>query len=274
MHCLLFLTGYDDIYIHKSNMDGLPIELPDDTDCLEAANNIIANRYAPTIRHMADGRRHSIDDLGRGIEGRADLIISPFYDGDLNTGNNWNNLDEPAYTDFPTVDTDALDPYVYYSVVWLENYWVVTYGFYHARDWAPESSGISAIVCDADSHENDYEGAIFMISRESKEVVSAHSTAHFEFLSYTDLNETPTVFIDDRTHAVELNLFSGLCIDYGREGTPIGPSVNNCDDCKGFFDPEFEVVYEPLPENDPLAEPFVDTELVNLGDQIRRYLLM
>jgi len=113
--------------------DGLPIDLPTDIYCLEYANNIIANEYAPTIRHMAD----ATGGFGnRGLDGFADLIVSPFYDGDYNTGNNWNNLANIACCDISSVDVDAFDPYVYYSVVWLEDYWLVTYGFYHPRDWA------------------------------------------------------------------------------------------------------------------------------------------
>jgi len=79
----------------------------------------------------------------RSVEGRADLLTSVFYDvdlenvtsdEDLSTGNNWSSL--PDYTLGDTENIDALDPYVYYSVVWAENYWVIAYGFYHPRDWA------------------------------------------------------------------------------------------------------------------------------------------
>ena len=250
--------------------DGLPIDLPSDVHCLEVANNIIAHRYAPTIRQLADAIGN-IDD--RGVDGFGDLIVSPFYDGDFNTGNNWNNLDDIAGNGLPSIENHALDPYVYYSVVWLENYWVVTYGFYHARDWAPErpwGEVINNIVCDMDCHENDYEGVLFVVDRNTKLVETAHSTAHFLLLNYDVSNGIlPTVFIDDRTHAVELSF--GDCIDYGFENNIIDADFNNCDDCKPFGSLEQNVVYEPLPYNTNDV-PFVDVDNVitlNNGIELR-----
>lgn len=254
--------------------DGLPIDLPSDLNCLNDADKIIANRYAPTIRHMADATADAGGDYsGRGVRGFADLIVSPFYDGDYNTGNNWNNLDDKALEHVFNGVEDIFDPYVYYSVVWLEDYWVVSYGFYHARDWAPEDmpglveyifppAGLDLvaenIICDADCHENDYEGAIFVVSRESKNVVSAFSIAHYKLNKYHDLSGIPTVFIDDRTHAVELNLESDECIDYGLESGFVNADASDCDDCKEFGGFDDNVIYQPLPENSQ-AEPYVNT---------------
>ncbi len=249
--------------------DGLPLELPTDAHCLEAANNIIAHQYAPTIRHLADAIG-GIDD--RGVDGFADLIISPFYDGDYNTGNNWNNLNDIAGNGLPTIENDALDPYVYYSVVWLEDYWVVSYGFYHARDWAPNRPWgeiVSNIACNADCHENDYEGAIFVVDRSTKVVETAHSIAHYALLKYDISNGlVPTVFIDDRTHAVHLNLNENDCIDYGTENGLISANFNDCDDCKKFDIPSENIVYEPLPYNSG-SFPYVDADnVINNGQGI------
>ncbi len=214
---------------------------------------------------MADARGDWND---RGVKGYADLLVSPFYDGDYNTGNNWNNLDDIALNYvFGSNAEDAFDPYVYYSVVWLEDYWVVTYGFYHARDWAPELIlPLSEIaVCRADCHENDYEAAIFVVSRENREVVSAHSVAHYAFKKYHNLNGlTPTVFIDDRTHAVELNL-GNECIDYGLESGLVGPGASRCDDCKDFFAPGGNVVYQPIPINSE-EEPSIDVAEIGIDN--------
>gem|GEM_PF-1799303 len=239
--------------------------MPSDPGCLFDANKIIAHQYAPTIRHMADARGDWND---RGVKGYADLLVSPFYDGDYNTGNNWNNLDNKALNYvFGSNAKDAFDPYVYYSVVWLEDFWVVTYGFYHARDWAPDlilpPTGIP--ICIADCHENDYEAAIFVVSRENREVVSAHSVAHYAFKKYHNLNGiTPTVFIDDRTHAVELNL-GNECIDYGLENGSVGPGISRCDDCKDFFAPGGNVVYQPIPINSD-EEPSIDVYEISIDN--------
>lgn len=48
---------------------------------LEMANRRIAECFAPTIHQMTENTEEN------SAEGRADLITSVFYDGDMNTGN-------------------------------------------------------------------------------------------------------------------------------------------------------------------------------------------
>ncbi len=234
---------------------GLPSETPDNLECIEAANRIIAEYFAPNIYHMTDMVS------SRSVEGRADLLTSVFYDvdldnvtsqEDLSTGNNWINLED--YSSGDTEDIDALDPYVYYSVVWTENYWVIAYGFYHPRDWAG-----GGFCCNppgsrpGDSHENDYEGAMFVVDRNTYTLKGAVTIFHGPLKKYStvlhNLTNNPNVFIDDRTHAVEMNLEGGECIR---------DAPNPCDGCKDFYldDPQNHILYTRVQDNE---EPYVNT---------------
>ena len=190
---------------------------------IEEDNKEIAEFFAPTIKQMAE------TSLPRSVEGRADLIVSPFYDND-DFSDNWDNLDQ-----FPVED---LLPVVYYSVVWTEDHWIVTYLLYHARDYAPivnlvNPSGLSDVCC-RDNHESDMEGAIFIIGRTSEKVEGYGSTFHNEiYLRFGVENQIPTLFSDDRTHAVMVNLGGG-CMDEILFPHALAP----CDDCKNFVDNE------------------------------------
>jgi len=235
----LSLTGQCSSLVLGSN--GLPSETPDNLECIEAANRIIAEHYAPVIYHMTDMSSN------RSVGGRADLITSVFYDVDLNnintqsdlsTGNNWANLEN--YSSGQTENIDALDPYVYYSVVWTDDYWIIAYGYYHPRDWAGGGACCGTPFTPSDSHENDYEASIFVINRNDYNLKGTFTTFHKKFLKYStteiDLTNNPNVFIDDRTHGPVMNLTSGECIEDG--GNP-------CDGCKFFFlnNSNLQVIY-------------------------------
>jgi len=55
----------------------LPSELPSNLADLEAANRTIAECFAPTIHHMTENTDYN------SANGRADLITSVFYDGNM-----------------------------------------------------------------------------------------------------------------------------------------------------------------------------------------------
>ncbi len=251
-----------DLVLESSN--GLPSETPDNLECIEAANKIIAEYYSPNIYHMTDMASN------RSVVGRADLLTSVFYDvdlenvtsdEDLSTGNNWTSLEN--YSSGETEDIDELDPYVYYSVVWTENYWVIAYGFYHPRDWAGGGACCGSFVNPTDSHENDYEAAMFVVDRNTYTLKGAVTIFHGPLLKYSttlhDLTNNPNVFIDDRTHAVVMNLEPGECID--------DQQLFNCDGCEEFYldDPENHVFYRAKEES---SDPYVRT---TVGDDDKLY---
>ena len=197
----------------------LPSQFPSNLADLEAANRTIAECFAPTIHQMADAET----PISEG--GRADLITSAFYDN-TNFSDNWNNL--------PNFAISELLPHVYYSVVWTDKTWIITYGFYHPRDYAPFvfiNPSVPENICCADNHEHDFEGAVFVVNRASSSIQIAGSISHFDL--YMDFNSfgmtPPHVYIDDRTHAVRLSM-DGSCID--EEVVPI--TAAPCDDCKKF----------------------------------------
>ena len=208
--------------IYVKSQCNLPSDIPLNQAEIEVANKKIAECYAPTIHQMADAV------TPKSLGGRADLLVSAFYD-DTDFTNNWENLS--------LFSIAQLQPHVYYSVVWTEVAWVVTYGFYHPRDYAPVNLLLDPIsntlvdVCCPDNHEHDFEGVIFVINRSSLEVQAAASISHFQlFLESQNFGSSPPeVFIDDRTHAVRTSI-DGDCIDEDLAPLTIAP----CDDCKTF----------------------------------------
>lgn len=217
----------------------LPLTLPNTLSELEAANYKIARCYAPDVRHLVEKTPEHEFALG----GRSDLITSVFYDGDENGQNNWENVENFS------IDSDAFDPVVYYSVIWTDKAWMITYGFYHPRDYAPDGG----LCCNGtpwpngDSHEHDFEAVILIVNRvlgdEQFEVVGGYSNSHGDFLEYLNITSVPIAYIDNRTHAIELNL--------GPYGTISG--VNPCDDSQYFTN---YVSYALASEGD---EPYVTT---------------
>jgi hypothetical protein len=191
----------------------LPSQLPSNLAELEAANRTIAEYFAPTIHQMTENTEYN------SANGRADLFTSVFYDGNMNTGDNWESL-QMYETGNPSTH-DELDPLVYYSVVWTNYAWIVTYAFYHPRDYSSENS-----PCCLDNHENDLEGAVFVVERISEQVIGAYTISHFDLINYDDVTSVPDIFIDNGTHAVKADIGSG-CID----------GLNPCDNCKEFSEP-------------------------------------
>ena len=212
-------------------------------------NAQIANCYAPTIHHLAQ------NSLEFSANGRADLLLAVDYDGDWNTGNNWENLEQFDGLDsmgepdgINTEDINELNPKVYYSVVWTDIAWVVTYGFYHPRDYSKESgpccNGSDILGLPGDSHENDFEVVIVVVSRiagngvNKFQVTGGYSTPHGNLSEYRHISSIPEVYIDDRTHAPLLNLNANEAIDYDNplgcdSGIPVGfphiVYINNTD---------------------------------------------
>lgn len=192
-YLLIFILFTILFNLHSQNCD-LPTELPSESE-LENANRVIAECYAPIIHQMTD------NGYANSENGRADLITSVFYDGNYNTGDNWENLE--YYLSLPTNEYDALDPVVYYSVVWTNWAWVITYAFYHPRDY----SGTDNICC-FDNHENDLEGAIFVVSRKNSsnfnafEVLGAYTISHNDLLHYDYIDYVPEIYVDNGSHAV------------------------------------------------------------------------
>jgi hypothetical protein len=188
----------------------LPTILPNNQAELAIANSKIACAFAPTIKHLAEA------DLANSANGRADLITSVYYDGDSNAGNNWDNL-----TNYNLNDAE-LNAVVYYSVVWTANYWIVTYAFYHPRDYSYQG------VCCSDNHENDMEGVMYVVDRATNQIVKSAAISHGDLLaSCSDGNGI--VSIDNRTHACRVGSVDGIV------------DINPCDDFLFFGFPH--IVY-------------------------------
>ena len=232
--------------LNAQNCD-LPELLPLEPVELEAANRVIAECFAPTVHQMAENHVHN------SANGRADLMISVFYDGDMNTGNNWENLEN--YQDDNPNTHDELDPVVYYSVVWTNYAWVVTYAFYHPRDY----SGMA--ICCPDNHENDLEGAILVIDRSTNSVEGVYTMSHFDLINYNNATSLTEIYVDNGTHAVKADLGGLDCIN----------GINPCDNCLGFNRPHITYTFAEDEEssvntNDVLSDLFPLTRMLLEGE--------
>jgi hypothetical protein len=191
----------------------LPTTLPDNQAELAIANSKIACAFSPTIRQLAEA------DLPNSHNGTADLITSVYYDGDAQAGNNWDNLVNYS------INHPALNPVVYYSVVWTAQYWIVTYAFYHPRDYSFCSS-ISP--CRIDNHENDMEGVMYVVNRATNQIVKAAAISHNQLLASCNSGNN-IVSIDNRSHACRIGIVDFIA------------DVNPCDDIISFSYPH--IVY-------------------------------
>ncbi len=196
---VLFAT-YKDI---KAQCGTLPTSMPSNQVDLAAANLSIACTFAPTIHQLTD------NDEENSVNGVADLIVDIYYDGDEDTRNNWDNLDNFD------INNAALNPKIYYSVIWFSSHWIVTYAIYHARDYA----GME--LCCPDNHENDMEGVVYVIDRITSTRVFGGALSHSDLI--TACNPNGIVSVDDGTHANRLGLSGCIASD-----------LNPCDECKSF----------------------------------------
>jgi len=129
----------------------------------------LAYRWAPI--HYQD-----VDVTGGdSLSGRSDYLSRINFDEDWSTSDSWEAL-------------AGIKPraYVYYSVVETSSHWYIIYAFYHPRDWADHPlSGL-------DTHENDLEGALFIVARPGSSSSSTYGTLqgmvtvfHHDFYSFT-----------------------------------------------------------------------------------------
>jgi len=244
---VLFFSVISQIFIIealKAQTCDLPESFPSTPMELEEQNLVIAKCFAPSIHQLAENK------LINSVSGRADLITAVNYDGDWNTGNNWEALKQFELGN-PS-EHPALKPVVYFSVVWTDVAWLITYGFYHPRDYA----GAEDCCCHGceikpfgDNHENDFEGAMIVVSRVDTDtgimknnVVGGYSISHNDLKKYPTISTLPDVYIDNRTHAVELA--------YGPLFSISG--INPCDDSELFTTPN--IFYTPSNSNHTFVE--------------------
>lgn len=127
---------------------------PDSPDYSE-----LAAVWAPTI----------YQDVTTSYDVRADFLTRFDFDGDWAGGNNWENA-------FSYPLTSA----VYYSVQETETHYFINYFFFHPRDDGPIS---------AEKHENDFEGALFVIKKDGTpygSFVLMETQAHNHFYQYSN----------------------------------------------------------------------------------------
>lgn len=110
----------------------------------------IAEHWAPI--HYQSIRTNDGPFNNNGLNGKSDSLCSIDFDGDWNAINNWENL-----------NNYRTQPSVYYYVAATSTHYFITYGFFHPRDWTKFNFFHFA------QHENDLEGALFVIEKDSSE---------------------------------------------------------------------------------------------------------
>ncbi len=108
----------------------------------------LALAFAPVVYH----------DVG--VSPKADGVTRFDFDGDFKANNNWENLDK-----FPLILS------AYFEVFSTKTHYFISYSFFHPRDY---SRFCVPVIC----HENDMEGALVTIERETKKVIAIEGLAH------------------------------------------------------------------------------------------------
>lgn len=101
-----------------------------------------------------------------------DYITSFNFDGDWKGNNNWENASSGSKV-----------PYIYTSIQETRSHYFITYNFFHPRD----VGGTGDIVDPIDSHENDLEGALFVIKKSGAygTLEAVYTIAHTGYETYT-----------------------------------------------------------------------------------------
>jgi len=125
----------------------------------------LAQHWAPRIYH----------DTNSSYGYEAEYITRVDYDGNWNSNDNWENLYQYAKPS-----------YLYYKVSETATHYFIIYGAFHPRDDGPEYLW----PVPTDKHENDFEGAVFMIRKDGSDYgqfIAMETMAHNQFYQYSNL---------------------------------------------------------------------------------------
>jgi len=138
---------------------------------------------------------------------KYDYITAFDFDGDWRGNNNWENADSGSKV-----------PYVYTSIQETNSHYFITYNFFHPRD----VGNILGNILAADSHENDMEGALFVVRKSADfgELEAVYTIQHGGYGTYTGsdikygANGKVNLFISSNGPAVSGNGISqhGHCV--------------------------------------------------------------
>ncbi len=110
------------------------------------------------------------------LKGKSDSLSTIDFDRDWDATNNWDNLET-----FPT------QPALYYYVAATSTHYFITYGYFHPRDWTRCNFFHFA------QHENDLEGVILVIEKDSSKwgkLLLGYSVFHLSLKRYYYSNDS------------------------------------------------------------------------------------
>lgn len=200
----------------------------------------VAREYAPWVLHAADAGRV-----------RDDIPAAFDFDGDLDGGNNWDNLTRYV-----------IEPTLGYSVVGTETHWFLTYHLFHPRDWSDIDLGLHM------THEGDGENLQVVVRREDGRVVLLYTQAHYVGEAYVregfeasaaEVEPRGTLrLVDDDGHPdpdgahVLVYVQSG---GHGIYGVPDSCADVVLDDAGGVRFDGAGLLLRPARPDEPIAEP-------------------
>lgn len=117
----------------------------------ETCNQNIALTFAPIVIQSIS------TDSEKSKNGNADRIVRANYDNNWYTSDNWENTPYIA-------NLDVALPNAYYHVIWTDNFWIVYYTFYWARDYGQHNF---LGTCNFAHHEGDADKVILIVARPS-----------------------------------------------------------------------------------------------------------
>lgn len=124
---------------------------------LQTLTGLVVADWAPVILQDTDDGAWTLGQP-ENADGAADFITRFDYDGNWNAWDNWTNLSTPQ-----------LKAYVYTSIAETQDFWLVTYEFFHPRDWCHgQNQPVPSVPCKFEFegyHENDMEGVLFLIRK-------------------------------------------------------------------------------------------------------------
>lgn len=134
------------------------LEVIDDFSIIaeEPGRTEVLRHWAPVVyQNVKEG-----NEFGRTLYGARDVFVAMNFDGDWDVANNWHNSRYQVYEQGLLSDrlTSPLQGKAYTSMVESEDFYFLTYGFYH--------SGQDAFLSAA-RHQNDWEVVILVVRKDA-----------------------------------------------------------------------------------------------------------
>lgn len=197
----------------------------------------LAHHYAPI--HLQNVCVKGKNSLG----GKSDYLTAANFDGDWDATNNWENL-----------ETYAIKPVVYYSIVENTTHYFIIYAYFHPRDWTRMP------FTKIGQHENDLEGAVMFIEKDQSsygKLTQVVTVFHHQLVTYAIAGNKSKIKLipENEYRLVTAQQSKG-------HGCKIAADLKNKRNLVVYYPPNFEAIFNEI--NYQNAQNFSCYELVNI----------